>query len=150
MKLMKPTPMMGQMKDEFDRVFERFFPVRLFEEPLVFEKEAPLARWTPSFDLVENEKEFVVRLEAPGVPRENLDIELTGHTLIVSGRRELFQEKTGETYLWQERETGSFRRTVRLPVAVLADRVEATYQDGILTIVLPKETPMPASRILIK
>jgi HSP20 family protein len=151
MKMMKPAPMVGQMKDEFDRVFERFFPVRLFEEPFVPSMtEAPTLRWVPTFDLVENEKEFVVRLEVPGIPKENLDIDLNGELLTVSGHREAAQEKKGETYLWRERETGAFRRTVRLPVAVLANKVEATYNDGILTIVLPKETPVPASKVLIK
>jgi len=150
MRVMKPAPLMGKMKEDFDRVFERFFPLSLLEEPLLVGRPSEEMKWMPSFDLVENEKEFVVRLEVPGIPRENLDIDLTGHMLTVSGHREAVQRKQGETYLWQERETGAFRRSVRLPAAVVAEKVCATYQDGMLTIVLPKEAPVVASKVLIR
>jgi HSP20 family protein len=147
----KVAPLMGKVKEDIDRVFDRFFPARFFNEPfLPFEREAMEFKWVPAFDLVENEKEYVVRLEIPGIHKENLDINLTGNLLTVTGNREMTQEKKTETFLWQERETGHFRRTIRLPADVTADKVEATYTDGLLTIVLPKQTPVKANKVLIK
>jgi HSP20 family protein len=143
---------MGKVKDEIDRVFERFFPVRLLDEPMPFplERQASDFGWMPAFDLVENEKEYVVRLEVPGIHKENLDINLTGNLLTIMGNRDASQVAEGENYLWREREIGKFRRVARLPADVMADKVEATCQDGLLTIVLPKQAPVVASKVTIK
>ena len=152
MKMMKAAPALGRVKEDIDRVFDRFFSPRFLTEPPFspFENAMPVSEWVPAFDLSETEKEYVVRLEAPGVPKENLDINYAGDLLTITGKREVSKEKEGETYLWREREIGRFVRTLRLPVPVIPGKIEALHQDGILTIRLPKETPEPASRILIK
>lgn len=145
------APVVSKVKEDIDRVFDRFFP-RLLEEPVLFpfQKEAAELTWMPAIDLVEDEKEYTVKLEVPGIHKENLDISMTGNVLTVTGHREQAKEKKGENFLWQEREIGKFRRTVRLPAAVITDKVDATYQDGILTIVLPKREPVAANKILVK
>jgi HSP20 family protein len=151
MKVMKAAPVVGKVKEDIDRLFDRFFSTPFATEPLFPSFEAmPEGSWTPAFDLAETDKEYVVRLEVPGIHRENLDITLRDNLLTITGKREVVQEGSGETYLWNEREFGRFIRKMRLPTAVVENKIEATYQDGILVVHLPKAMPAPANRILIK
>lgn len=146
MALLKGTPAVG-LKQDLDRVFDRFFaepfwgrqPARGFEH-----------LWEPPLDFSETEKEYVVRLEVPGMAREDFDVQLDGNLLTLSGKKEMHREQKGEDFLWQEREAGRFMRTLRLPGRVEEAKVDASYHDGILKIVLPKgETPV-TNRIAIK
>ena len=151
MKIVKASPTLGRVKEDIDRIFDRFFSTPFLPENFSpFETAAPITDWVPAFDLSENEKEYVVRLEAPGIHKENLDLNYTGDLLTITGKREMAKEKEGETYLWRERELGRFVRSVRLPTPVIGSKIEATYQDGILVVHLPKEKPEPSSKILIK
>jgi HSP20 family protein len=70
--------------------------------------------------------------------------------LTITGKRDVSQEGKTETYLWREREFGRFIRSMRLPSAVAENKIEATYQDGVLVVHLPKAEPAPANKILIK
>ncbi|HEY7636335.1 MAG TPA: Hsp20/alpha crystallin family protein [Gemmatimonadales bacterium] len=147
MKLTKAAPApLATVREEFDRFFDRMWNTGLFgPPPRAFE-----AMWAPSLDFSENEKEYIVRLEIPGIPKEDLDINLEGQTLTVSGRRDFEKEEKTEEYFWREREAGRFVRTVQLPAAVDKSKVAATYQDGIMTVRLPKAEPTAKTRIQIK
>jgi HSP20 family protein len=127
----------------FDRFFEPpFWPTgksRAFE-----------AMWEPMLDFSETEKEFVIRLEAPAMSRDDFDVDLDRNLLTLSGKRELHKEEKGEDYLWQERQEGRFVRTLRLPAAVQEDKVAATYNDGVLTVRLPKAVPSAKAKITVK
>ncbi|HSB53056.1 MAG TPA: Hsp20/alpha crystallin family protein [Gemmatimonadales bacterium] len=153
MKVATLTPTVGKMRNEIDKVFDRFFTAPFLGEPLAFPLE-PMreygAEWMPVLDLAETPKEYVVRLEAPGIHKENLDINLTGNVLRITGHREAVQEGKDETYLYREREVGKFARVVRLPVPVEGGKIDAAFQDGILTIRLPKVEAAVAKKILIK
>ena len=147
MKLTKAAaPQLPRMRQELDKLVDRFFdfPFARFEVPLV-ETE-----WAPALDCSETDKEFIVRLEAPGVHRENLDVNLEHNVLTISGRRELRKEHETEEYIWREREAGRFVRSLRIPEAVDPDKVVATYDEGLLTLRLPKIEPAVKSRIAIK
>jgi HSP20 family protein len=145
MKLTKATPMATTLRPEMDRLFERFFGPFEMPEVKVFE-----TAWVPTIDLSETGTEYVVRLEAPGIPKENLDVSLDANVLTLSGRRESRKEETGEEYIWREREEGKFLRTIRLPVAVMGEKVAATYEDGVLVVRIPKAQPTVKSKITIK
>jgi HSP20 family protein len=147
MKLTKAAPTsVATVRDEFDRLFDRMLNTSIFgSAPRAFE-----AMWSPSLDFSENEKEFIVRLEAPGTPREDLEVNLDGQSLTISGRREFENEEKTEEYFWRERQAGRFVRTVQLPSAVDKSKIAATYQDGIMTIRLPKAEPTGKTRIQIK
>ena len=153
MKVATLTPTVGKMRDEIDRVFDRFFTAPFLGEPLAFPLE-PMreygAEWMPVLDLAETPKEYVIRLEAPGIHKENLDINLTGNVLRITGHKEAVQEGKGETYLYREREVGKFVRTLKFPVPVEEGKIEAAYQDGILTVHVPKAATAVAKKILIK
>jgi HSP20 family protein len=147
MKLTKAAPTsVATVRDEFDRLFDRMLNTGIFgSTPRVLE-----TMWSPSLDFSENEKEYIVRLEAPGIPREDLEINLDGQSLTISGRRDFEKEEKTEEYFWREREAGRFVRTIQLPSAVDKSKIAATYQDGIMTIRLPKAEPTVKTRIQIK
>jgi HSP20 family protein len=113
---------------------------RLFESPL-----AELARtsnllsgWTPALDLYEDKDNLYVKLELPGMKREEIDVSLHEGSLSVSGERKSEQKHEDAEVYRAERFFGRFQRTVTLPTPVAADKVKAQYQDGILSITLPK------------
>ena len=146
------TPVLNRVQEELDRTFSRFFPRRVFGEPLfplTAEDGSDLA-WVPTLDLAETPKEFVARIEVPGVPKENLTVKLDGDLLTVAGHREREEERKGETYLWREQQFGRFTRTIRIPTPVTAANVEAVSREGVLTIRLPKVTAPPANQIPVK
>lgn len=152
-KAVPNIPTLATMKRDMDTLVDRVLGGPLFPEPFfapIAPMAPPMTGWVPVLDFAENPTEFIVRLEVPGVHKENLDINLTGNVLTITGRRENIAENKGETYLWQEREIGTFTRTLRLPVPVNEAAVVADYADGILTIHLPKANPVPANKILIK
>jgi len=152
MRVAKLAPMTGKVSEEVERFFDRFLAPGFLAEPFIppFPFETAGTEWVPMLDLTEAAGEFIVRLEVPGAHKENLDINLTGTLLTITGRRELMTEASGETYLRREREIGKFVRTIRLPAPVMEKEVKATYQDGVLVVHLPKVAPAVASKILIK
>jgi len=146
MKLTKAVPTtIATVRDEFDRLFDQLSSSGFFPTPKVFP-----TLWTPSVDFSENEQEYIVRLEAPGVAKEDLEVNLDGQTLTLSGRRDFAKEEKTEEYFWQEREQGRFVRAIQLPGAVDKAKVTANYENGIMTIRLPKSEPTAKSRIPIK
>jgi len=152
MRVTKLAPITGKVGEEVERFFDRFMVQGFLPEAMLppFPYENAGTEWFPMLDLTETAEEFVVRLEVPGVHKENLDITLTGTLLTITGRRELMAEASGETYLRREREIGKFVRTIRLPALVVEKEVKAAYQDGMLVIHLAKVAPAVANRILIK
>jgi HSP20 family protein len=135
------------MKPDFERLMDRFFGPWPFELP---EMRAFETAWTPAVDLTETEKEFVVRLEVPGVHKENLDVGLDGNVLTITGRREFRKDEESEEYIWREREEGKFIRSLRLPKPVQEGKVTATHENGILTVRLMKAETTLKSKIPIK
>ena len=152
MRVAKLAPITGKVSEEVERFFDRFLAPGFLAEPFIppFPFETAGTEWVPMLDLTEAAGEFIVRLEVPGAHKENLDINLTGTLLTITGRRELMTEASGETYLRREREIGKFVRTIRLPAPVMEKEVKATYQDGVLVVHLPKVAPAVANKILIK
>ncbi len=147
MKIMNATPTLPTTRQELDRVFGRFF------EPTFWPLGTPRtleAMWEPTLDLSETEKEFVVRLEAPGMARDDFDVDLDRNLLSIAGKRELRKEEKGEDFLWQERQEGRFMRTIRLPASVQESKIEAGYTDGVLTIRLPKAQEASKTKVTIK
>jgi HSP20 family protein len=144
--------MAGKLGEEFDRVFDRLLVPRFLTEPVLppFPYETTGAEWMPVMDMNETATEYVVQLEVPGFHKENLDINLTGELLTITGTRVIAPEVEGEGYLVKERAVGKFIRTIRLPAPVTVKKVMAEYHDGLLVLHLPKETAAPATKILIK
>lgn len=104
----------------------------------------------PSLDLSETADAVQVRMDVPGVKAADLDIQINGNLLTISGKREEEKEEKDRTFHRIERSSGSFSRTVTLPCAVDEGKVDAKYKDGILTVALPKTQEAKAHKIAVK
>jgi HSP20 family protein len=93
---------------------------------------------TPAMDIVEKDKAFEVTAELPGLDAKNIDVQLANGMLTIKGQKqEEKEEKTKDRYV-SERRYGSFRRTLQMPDSVDAEKIEASYKSGVLTVTLPK------------
>lgn len=101
-------------------------------------------------NVFEDDTKVVVRLEIPGMQKDNFTVEVQNGALIVSGEKRFESEKTEGRYRTFQCAYGAFRRSVQLPAAVIADQAQASYKDGILRIELPKETPAKPRVIEVK
>ena len=93
--------------------------------------------WSPALDLYQNNDNVIAVAELPGMRREDIQISLHDGTLTISGERKR-ESSNGEKAERTERYIGTFRRSITLPARVDANKVTATYRDGILTVTLPK------------
>jgi len=127
---------------------------RLFEESLsrnkVFEQSLASGVWSPSVDIYETNDEIVLKAELPGLKKEDVSIEITDNTLVLTGERTFEKDIKEENYHRIERSYGSFSRTFSLPTAVDRDGVNAKFIDGILEIHIPKAKESTARVIEIK
>jgi HSP20 family protein len=101
-----------------------------------FQWEGQPVGWTPPLDVAEDADKITVQLEAAGLTKESFDISLHDDVLTLSGERQ--SEKPSGENLRSERLFGAFSRSLTLPSAVKSGEVTASYQDGILTVLLPK------------
>ena len=152
MKLTKTQTGVPTLVRDIDEIFDRAFNAPIGFPAFGYDplKKTIEGTWMPPIDLTETGKEFILRVEVPGVPRENLDVHLEGELLTLTGHREKKAHEADENMLWEERETGRFTRTIRLPKAVEANKVEAVYTEGVLTVRLPKTELTLKNKILIK
>ena len=102
----------------------------------LFESQEPA--WSPALDVQEDKDSFKVRVELPGLKREDIEVSLQEGAVVISGERKEETVSEGTEVHRQERRYGKFTRTLTLPTAVSADKVAAQYKDGILTVTLPK------------
>ena len=124
--------------DRFDRLVERAFGR---------DRQAP---WMPAMDVYETDEKVVVAVELPGIKAEDVEVSVEDSTLTVSGKREFASEVTEESYHRIERRYGSFSRAVSLPPQVDTAKVEARFEDGILTVEVPKVEKVKPKKIQIK
>lgn len=125
---------------------------RLFEDSFV----RPGTRWVPSgerscqlhVDAYATDEEVVITAAVPGMNPEDVEITLEGDTLTIKG--EIKGPMENVNYLLQERPCGRFQRTLRLNIPVQADKAEATFEKGILTLVIPKQEEVKPKTIKIK
>lgn len=139
-----PVPRVGTFRDDFERILDRFL------YPAALTMRSPDGFLSPNVDFSETDKQYTVRLEAPGVARDQIDVKLEGDLLTLRGERKHATEGKDERFMWQEREEGRFLRTLRMPTPVDAKGVTATLENGVLVVTLPKATPAGSARIEVK
>jgi HSP20 family protein len=106
--------------------------------------------WVPTSDIYETDDHLKIHLDLPGMTRDNLDIQLTdNNTLTIRGERK-FEEVDKAKYHRVERYYGNFMRSFVLPSNVEAEKITASFKDGVLEIVLPKAESAKARKISIK
>jgi HSP20 family protein len=157
------TPSLWQpfesLREEVDHIFDEFtrgfgrWPVgrRLFEAE-------PLLRYETSFgsapvvDVVEKEKEYQISAELPGLDEKDVEVSVADDMLTIKGEKKEEKEEKAKNYYLSERRYGAFQRSFQLPAGVDAEKIEASFQKGVLTVILPKtpEAQKKEKKIAIK
>jgi len=100
--------------------------------------------------MFDREDKVVINAELPGMSKEDVDISLTGNILTIQGERKAEEEVKDEDYYCCERYRGAFYRAIQLPSGLETDKIEATYDNGILEITLPKSSEVKPKKIEVK
>ena len=144
-----PLAEFARMDDAMDRFFGRFFPDFLPRRRRT--EWFPDMGWTPMVDLVDKKNHFLLRADLPGLRKEEIKISVSDDNLLtISGETKRSEEEKREDYYRCERCYGAFSRTVQLPTDVIPEKVEASLNDGILEVKLPKRTTKKAKELEIE
>jgi HSP20 family protein len=106
--------------------------------------------WAPALDISERKDAYVVTVEVPGVKADDLEITLEDGLLTVQGERRFEQESSEQQFHRVERRYGAFRRSITLPSQVKADAIEASFDNGVLQITVPKAEEAKPKRIEVR
>ena len=131
----EPFNVLRQMTSELDRMFDE--PWTLFRWPSaeLASPEGPI--WAPKVDVVTKDNKLITRVDLPGMKKEDVQVQVNDGFLTLSGERKKETKEEKDNVYREEREYGSFCRTVPLPNGVKADDVKATFNNGVLEVTIP-------------
>jgi HSP20 family protein len=138
-----PSNLFG-IQREMNRMFDNFFDSSDRGE------DYALTTWSPAVDIAEHDDQYIVKMELPGVSKEEVKITLESNILTIRGEKKQEKETKKENYHRVERSYGSFQRSFTLPTTVKSDRIDAAFKDGILSISLPKAEEAKPKQIEVK
>lgn len=133
------------LQSEVNRLFEGLFPTRGDGG----QSAAETAAWSPQMDVLEADDHYRLRIDLPGVDRKHVTISAEGQRLIIRGERQRETRQSDENVLRTERMQGRFYRAVTLPVDIDPDQAQASFNNGVLTVDLPKVAKNKAKAISI-
>ena len=105
--------------------------------------------WAPAIEVFEKEDKFVVKAELPGMEEKDIDVSVVGDTLTIKGERKAESEVKEEDYYCCERSYGSFFRSIAIPSNVDTKKIEASYENGVLEVSLPKAPEVKPKKISV-
>jgi HSP20 family protein len=111
---------------------------------------ATTTAWAPALDISERKDAYLVTVEVPGCKPEDLDITMEDGLLTIQGERHLTSESSEQQFHRVERRYGAFRRAITLPAHVLAEGIQASFEDGVLQILVPKAEEAKPKRIQVR
>ena len=136
-----PFRELADMRNMMDRMLERSFTL-------------PEVGWQPAWDLpldvIENDDEYVVKASIPGVNPDDLEITFNDRTLTIKGQAKGDEEKKDQRYHLRERWSGTFTRSITLPARIKTEAIQASSENGILTLRLPKTEEVKPKRISVR
>ena len=141
----EPFKDMMSLREAMNRLFEDSF-IRPSAWPLPFEGETvglPV-------DVIEGKDNVVVKASVPGLKPEDIDVSITGDTLTIKGETKSEEKVEQGSYIRQERRYGKFERSLQLPSLVVADKADAKFEHGVLTLTLPKAEEAKPKTIKVK
>ena len=106
--------------------------------------------WAPALDISERKDAYLVTVELPGVEADDLDITMEDGLLTIQGERHFAHDSSEQQFHRVERRYGAFRRSITLPAQVQADQIEASFENGVLQIVVPKAEEAKPKRIQVR
>jgi HSP20 family protein len=132
-------------RSEMDRLFDRFaggfgFPSlrRMFEIEPPWRPMSSFAFSMPPIDMTEDDKAYKISAELPGLDAKDVDVSVSGNTLVLKGEKRQEKEEKDKDYYFSERAYGSFQRAFDLPTSVDRNEIAADFSKGVLTVTLPK------------
>ncbi len=128
------------LRDEVNRLFDFSWPAR---------DSGLFSGWSPALDVFDDKDSVVVKVELPGLKKDEINISLHEGVLTVSGERKRETEKKEGESFRSERYFGKFQRSVTLPTTVDSNKVSASYKDGVLTVELPKAEEAKPKQIAV-
>ena len=140
----KPRESLFDVRDEFDRLFDRFLP------DFPWRGDVLEGAWAPRVDIAETNGELKVVAELPGMKRNDVSVRIENNVLTLKGEKKQEEEKKGTNYYRIERRYGTFTRSFALPNTVDTNKVKAAFKDGVLTITLPKTEEAKGKEVSIE
>jgi HSP20 family protein len=141
-----PRREMEEIQNRVASLFGRRLPLKRESG----EEEITLTEWIPPVDIAEDDKEYSIKIELPGVNKEDLRVSVEGGVLSISGERKAEKEEKNKKYHRIERTYGSFARSFTLPEGTASDKVSAEFKDGVLRVHLPKDEAAKPKSIDVK
>jgi HSP20 family protein len=143
----EPVREITSIQNEMNRLFNTFF-----DTPTAAEggNGTSARRWIPAMDLVETEDAFVLKADLPGVTESDVNVEIEDNVLTVSGERKAEHEDKREGYVRVERSYGSFHRSLTLPEGIDPEGVQASFENGVLDIRIPKPEERKPRKVAIQ
>jgi HSP20 family protein len=138
----EPAREMNTLQSEVNRLFSTFF-----DTPAA--PQGVLRRWVPATDLIEMDDHFILKADLPGMTEKDVNIEVEGDTLTISGERKEEHEAREGGFVRLERASGAFSRSLTLPDGVDPDSVRATFNNGVLEVYIPKPQQTRPRRVSI-
>jgi len=131
------------LRSNMDRLFDRFFDSE-------YEGWDQQSSWNLALDVAETPEEFTVKVSLPGIKPEDLDVTFSENTLTIKGEIRAEEEKEEARYHLRERRYGSFARTLTLPRGINGENIQASFDNGVLTLHLPKSEEVKPKKIAIQ
>lgn len=122
------------LRREMDLFFDDLIPFSWARD----NRGKELGSWLPSSDITEDESEYQIRLDIPGMEKEDIKVNFQDGRITITGERKMEEDEEKKDYIRRERYQGSFYRSFTLPEAVKDDKIQATFKDGVLKLVVPK------------
>ncbi len=140
----EPVRELNTLQSEMNRLFNT-----VFDAPSGGDGGGSLRRWIPAMDLVETDEDFVLRADLPGLAEGDVNIELEDSVLTVSGERKSEHAERKEGYYRVERGSGSFSRSLTLPDGVDPEKIQASFDRGVLEVRIPKPEERKPRKVAI-
>jgi HSP20 family protein len=156
---LQPWEPLESLHRQIDRLFDDFgrgvwqpFRHSLFGAEPLWPREVTWGAAVPAVDVAESEKAYEITAELPGFDEKNIEVKVTDGSLTIKGEKQEEKEEKKKDYYLHERHFGSFERSFALPDGADADKIEAVFKKGVLTVTLPKkpEAQKPAKKIEVK
>ena len=147
----KPMMDLTRWERDMERMMDEFFDRRMrpwWPERWLSRESMEVS--APAIDLYEEKDDIVVKAELPGMEKDNIQVNLSDHTLTIKGEKKKEEEIKEKNYYRSERAYGSFIRAVELPKDVHGDKVKASFKNGVLEIRLPKTEEAKTREIKVK
>jgi HSP20 family protein len=143
----EPVRELTSIQNEMNRLFNTFF-----DTPTTGNggNGTSVRRWIPAMDLVETDEHFVLKADLPGLTEADVNVEVEDSVLTISGERTAEHEDKREGYVRVERAFGTFRRSLTLPEGINPDAVQASFENGVLEVRIPKPEERKPRKVAIQ